>query len=50
MNLQCMFSEILFETEGGTELLAIHKYDPISFRAILVSFKTSPRNDATGKN
>lgn len=44
-----MLSEILFETEGGTELLAIHKYEPISLRAIFVSFKLSPRNDATGK-
>lgn len=44
-----MLSEILFETEGGTELLAMHKYEPISLRAIFVSFKLSPRNDATGR-
>lgn len=44
-----MFNEILFETDGGTELLAIHKYEPISLRAIFVSFKVSPRNDATEK-
>jgi hypothetical protein len=42
-----MFREILFDTEGGTELLAIHRYEPISLRAIFVSFKVSPRNDAT---
>lgn len=44
-----MFNEILFDTDGGTELLAIHKYEPISLRAIFVSFKVSPRNDATEK-
>ena len=28
-------------------MLAIHKYDPISFRPIFVNFKTSPLNDVT---
>lgn len=42
-----MFREILLDTLGGTELLAIHKYDPISFRPIFVNFKTSPLNDVT---
>lgn len=46
---QWIFREIRFETDGGTELLAIHRYDPISLRAILVSFKVSPRNDATAR-
>jgi hypothetical protein len=46
---QWIFSEILFETLGGTALLAMHKYDPISLRAIFVNFKTSPRKDVTDK-
>ena len=46
---QWMFKEIRLETDGGTELLAIQRYEPISFRAILLSFKVSPRNDATAK-
>ena len=44
-----MFSEILFDTLGGTELLAMQRYEPISFRAIFVNFKASPRYDATVK-
>ena len=45
-----MLSEILLETEGGTPLLAIHRYDPISLRDIFESFKTSPLYELTRKN
>lgn len=45
--LQCMLSEMRFETDGGTPLEAMHRYEPISLREIFVSLSTSPRNEET---
>lgn len=42
-----MLNEIRFDTEGGTPLDAMHKYEPISLREIFDSFRTSPRYDGT---
>lgn len=42
-----MLSDILFETDGGTPLEAIHRYEPISLRETFTSFSTSPRKEAT---
>lgn len=42
-----MLSEILFETDGGTPLDAMQRYEPISLRESFVSFSTSPPYDVT---
>lgn len=42
-----MLSKILFETEGGTPLLAMQRYDPISLRDSFVNFKISPPYEVT---
>lgn len=47
MYLQCMLSEMRFETDGGTPFDAMQRYEPISLREIFVSFNTSPRNEDT---
>ena len=42
-----MLSKILFETEGGTPLLAMQRYEPISLRDSFVNFKISPPYEVT---
>lgn len=42
-----MLSEILFETDGGTPLDAMQRYEPISLRESFVSLSISPPNDVT---
>lgn len=45
--LQSTLTLILLLTVGGTPLLAIHKYAPISNREILVNSSVSPSHSET---
>lgn len=47
MYSQSTLTLILLETLGGTPLLAMHKYAPISRREILVSSNDSPSHSST---